>query len=197
MAYYSSLDPGNFLKRRHLLSNTRGEKNRSGYRCAISGPSVPRARGDEPTVTGRRRLLAVNIAMFSLMMPIVALSPGFSVFIAARALSTFAMNGEWALGSMLVAETWPPHLRGRVISINRATWCFGASFAGAIAGLIAGTWGWRAAVMVPGVIALLAIYVRATCPESPYWVRTQDRKRRIADTLAAGGALSAEDRTWY
>ena len=37
---------------------------------------------------GRRRLLAVNIAMFSLMMPIVALSPGFSVFIAARALST-------------------------------------------------------------------------------------------------------------
>jgi len=77
-----------------------------------------------------------------------------------------------------LAETWPAHLRGRVISINRATWCFGASFAGAISGLVAGTWGWRAAVMVPGVIALLAIYVRATCPESPYWVRTQDRKRR-------------------
>ena len=57
------------------------------------------------------------------------------------------------------------HLRGRVISINRATWCFGASFAGAITGLVAGTWGWRAAVMVPGVIALLAIYVRATCPK--------------------------------
>jgi len=28
-----------------------------------------------------------------------------------------------------------------VISINRATWCFGASFAGAISGLVAGTWG--------------------------------------------------------
>jgi hypothetical protein len=39
-------------------------------------------------------------------------------------------------------------------------------------------------------------YVRATCPESPYWVRAQDRKRRIADTLAAGGTLSSEDRTW-
>ena len=127
---------------------------------------------------GRRSLLAVNIAMFSLMMPIVALSPSFAVFVGARALLTFATNGEWSLGSMLVAETWPAHLRGRVISINRATWCFGASFAGAISGLVAGTWGWRAAVMVPGVIALLAIYVRATCPESPYWVRTQDRKRR-------------------
>jgi MFS transporter, putative metabolite:H+ symporter len=34
---------------------------------------------------GRRTLLAVNIAMFSLMMPIVALSPSFAVFVAARA----------------------------------------------------------------------------------------------------------------
>ena len=113
---------------------------------------------------GRRSLLAVNIAMFSLMMPLVALSPSFAVFVGARSLLTFATNGEWSLGSMLVAETWPAHLRGRVISINRATWCFGASFAGAITGLVAGTWGWRTAVMVPGVIALLAIYVRATCP---------------------------------
>ena len=135
--------------------------------------------------------------MFSLMMPIVALAPSFAVFVAARALITFALNGEWSLGSMLVAETWPAHLRGRVISINRATWCFGASFAGAIAGLVAGTWGWRTAVMVPGVIALFAIYIRATCPESPYWVRAQDRKRRIAHTLAAGGTLSAEDQAWH
>src|SRR6516164_8529343 len=103
---------------------------------------------------GRRSLLAVNIAMFSLMMPAVALSPSFAVFVGARALLTFATNGEWSLGSMLVAETWPAHLRGRVISINRATWCFGASFAGAITGL-------------------------------------------VADTLAAGGILSAEDRSWY
>src|ERR1700756_2334964 len=146
---------------------------------------------------GRRPLLAVNIAMFSLMMPIVALSPSFGVFVAARALLTFALQGEWSLGSMLVAETWPAHLRGRVISINRATWCFGASFAGAITGLVAGTWGWRAAIMVPGVIALLAIYVRATCPESPYWVRAKDRRRRIAETLAKRGAVSEEDRAWY
>ena len=34
---------------------------------------------------GRRSLLAVNIAMFSAMMPIVALSPSFAVFVAAPA----------------------------------------------------------------------------------------------------------------
>src|SRR6266481_5033109 len=135
---------------------------------------------------GRRTLLAINIALFSLLMPVVALSPTFSVFVIARSIIGFALNGEWSLGSMLVAETWPARLRGRVISINRATWCFGASLAGAITGIAAAAWGWRTAVMVPGVIALLAIYVRATCPESPYWVRAQDRRTRVRTALRQG-----------
>jgi len=146
---------------------------------------------------GRRTLLAINIALFSLLMPVVALSPTFAVFVAGRSVVGFALTGEWSLGSMLVAETWPARLRGRVISINRATWCLGAALAGAITGIAAANWGWRLAVMVPGVIALLAIYVRGTCPESPYWVRAQDRKRRIAETLSAGGRVNADDRAWY
>src|SRR6266853_2326728 len=146
---------------------------------------------------GRRTLLAVNIALFSLLMPVVALSPTFAIFVVARSIIGFALNGEWSLGAMLVAETWPARLRGRVISINRAAWCFGASLAGAITGIAAAKWGWRAAVMVPGAIALLAIYVRATCPESPYWVRAQDRKRRIAESLARGERVSGDDQDWY
>jgi MFS family permease len=146
---------------------------------------------------GRRTLLAINIGLFSLLMPVVALSPTFAVFVAGRSVVGFALTGEWSLGSMLVAETWPARLRGRVISINRATWCLGAALAGAITGIAAAAWGWRVAVMVPGVIALLAIYVRATCPESPYWVRAQDRKRQIAATVAAGAAVDAEDRAWF
>src|SRR5450432_2223230 len=72
---------------------------------------------------GRRTLLAVNIALFSLLMPVVALSPTFAIFVVARSLVGFALNGEWSLGSMLVAETWPARLRGRVISATRATRC--------------------------------------------------------------------------
>ncbi len=146
---------------------------------------------------GRRTLLAINIALFSLLMPVVALSPTFTVFVIARCFVSFALSGEWALGSMLVAETWPARLRGRVISISRGTWALGASFAGAITGLVAMDFGWRVAVMIPGVIALLAIYVRATCPESPYWVRTQDRKAGIRDSQAAGRPISAVDVAWY
>jgi hypothetical protein len=44
--------------------------------------------------------------------------------------------------------------------------------------------------------ALLAIYVRLMCPESPYWVRTQDRKRRINERIAANLTLSEDDQAW-
>jgi MFS family permease len=145
---------------------------------------------------GRRSLLAINIAMFSLAMPLVAAAQTWAAFVAARTLVNFALNGEWALGSMLVAETWPAALRGRVIGINRGTWCFGASAAGVIATVVIAHWGWRIAFAVPAVVALLAVYVRARCPESPYWVRTQDRKQRIRAARAAGEPLSEADRAW-
>ena len=145
---------------------------------------------------GRRTLLALNIALFSLMMPVVAICPTFGTFVAARCAVNFALNGEWALGSMLVAETWPAHLRGRVIGINRGTWCFGAASAGAIATFIIADFGWRVAFAVPALVALIAVYVRAKCPESPYWVRMQDRKHRIAAQRAAGQTLSAADQSW-
>jgi MFS family permease len=145
---------------------------------------------------GRRTLLAVNIALFSLMMPIVALCHTFAAFIAARSVVTFALNGEWALGSVLVAETWPARLRGRVIGINRGTWCFGAAAAGAIATWVFTDYGWRVAFVIPAAVALVAIYIRAKCPESPYWVRTQDRKRRIRAVRDAGGTVARDDQEW-
>jgi MFS family permease len=145
---------------------------------------------------GRRTLLAVNIAMFSLLMPVVAMSPSWIAYIAAYGLVRFALNGEWALGTMLVAETWPARLRGRVISVDRSAWGIGASLGGVIAAFVVAVWGWRAAFIVPGVLALLAIYVRWLCPESPYWVRTQDRKNRIKARQQAGLAVDAEDQDW-
>ncbi|MBS0644151.1 MAG: MFS transporter [Acetobacteraceae bacterium] len=146
---------------------------------------------------GRRNLLAINIAMFSLSMPLVAMSQSFWMFVAMYALVRFSLNGEWAIGSMLVAETWPARLRGLVISADRSTWGIGAALAGGIAALIVEQFGWRAAFYPPAVIALIAIYVRMQCPESPYWVRMMDRKNRLKARLQQGQRLSAEDEAWY
>src|SRR5882757_1481687 len=146
---------------------------------------------------GRRNLLAINIALFSMSMPLVALSPNFTCFVLAYALVRFSLNGEWAIGSMLVAETWPARLRGLVISVDRSTWGIGAALAGGIAMFIVERYGWRMAFIPPAIIALIAIYVRMMCPESPYWVRTMDRKNRLRARVANGMALNPEDQAWF
>jgi MFS transporter, putative metabolite:H+ symporter len=145
---------------------------------------------------GRRNILALNIAVYSLAMPLVALSPTWVAFVAAYSIVRFALNGEWAVGSMLVAETWPARLRGLVLSFDRSAWGVGAALAGTIATFVVTVWGWRAAFVMPAVVALLAVYVRLLCPESPYWVRMQDRKHRIAERVAADLALTEDDRNW-
>src|SRR5258708_4325 len=145
---------------------------------------------------GRRNILALNIAVFSLAMPLVALSPGWGSFILIYSIVRFALNGEWAVGSMLVAETWPARLRGLVLSVDRSAWGIGAALAGTIVTFVVTGWGWRMAYVLPAAVAFLAVYVRLLCPESPYWVRTQDRKQRIHARIASGHALTAEDREW-
>jgi MFS transporter, putative metabolite:H+ symporter len=145
---------------------------------------------------GRRNILALNIAVFSLTMPLVALAPGWGSFVAAYSIVRFALNGEWAVGSMLVAETWPARLRGLVLSADRSAWGVGAALAGVLVTFIVTLWGWRVAYVLPAIVALLAVYVRLLCPESPYWVRTQDRKQRIRARKAAGFALDEDDRQW-
>jgi MFS family permease len=145
---------------------------------------------------GRRNILAINIAVFSLAMPLVALSPGWGSFVLIYSIVRFALNGEWAVGSMLVAETWPARLRGLVLSVNRSAWGIGAALAGVLVTFVVTEWGWRAAYVLPVLVALLAVYVRLLCPESPYWVRTQDRKQRIRERRTAGFALDGDDRQW-
>jgi MFS transporter, putative metabolite:H+ symporter len=145
---------------------------------------------------GRRNILALNIAVFSLAMPLVALAPSWAGFVAIYAVVRFALNGEWAVGSMLVAETWPARLRGLVLSVDRSAWGIGAALAGTIVTFVVTGWGWRMAYILPSAVAFLAVYVRFLCPESPYWVRTQDRKQRINARVASGHALTTEDQEW-
>ncbi len=145
---------------------------------------------------GRRNILALNIAIFSVAMPAIALAPSWTWFIVLYSVVRFALNGEWAVGSMLVAETWPARLRGFVLSVDRSAWGIGAALAGTIVTFVVTAWGWRMAYILPAAVALLAVYVRLLCPESPYWVRTQDRKHRIQARLARGHALTAADQEW-
>jgi putative MFS transporter len=143
-------------------------------------------------------VLAINIAMFSIAMPIAASAPTWMAFVAVYAAARFAMAGEWVVGAPLVAETWPAKYRGLVLGANRSAYNLGVVFAGLLTAFIAAKYGWRAAFYLPGVVAILAIYIRFFVPESPEWVRSKDRKERIKkEALLDKSPLSLEDASWW
>src|SRR6201993_5345898 len=90
---------------------------------------------------GRRNVLPLNIAVFSLAMPLVALSPSWGRFVPIYRIVRLALNGQRAVGSMLVAETWPARLRGLVLSVDRSGWGIGAALAGVLVTFIVTEWG--------------------------------------------------------
>lgn len=145
---------------------------------------------------GRRSVLAVNIAVFSLAMPIAGLAPSWIAFVAVYAVVRFTLSGEWGVGAPLVAETWPAKYRGVVLGIIRAGYALGTAFAGLLTAYVAADYGWRAVFYISGLVALLAIYIRFLVPESPSWVRDQDRKDRIKRGLATNQPISQADTDW-
>jgi MFS transporter, putative metabolite:H+ symporter len=146
---------------------------------------------------GRRTILAINIGIFSLLMPMAAIAPTWEWFVATYLAIRFSLAGEWAVGAPLVAETWPARWRGLVLGANRSAYSLGIALAGLLTTYIASQYGWRAAFYVPGAVAILAIYIRMLVPESPEWVRARDRIARISSDIANKKVLSADDREWH
>lgn len=146
---------------------------------------------------GRRTILSLNIAIFSLAMPLAGIAQSWVFFVLAYTFVRFTLAGEWAIGAPLVAETWPARLRGLVLGANRSAFSLGSALAGLLTTVVVVRYGWRAAFVLPGAVALMAIYIRFLVPESPEWVRAQDRMARIKADVRSGTPLTPADRGWF
>src|SRR3954462_10797454 len=66
---------------------------------------------------GRRRILMVDVLLFSLLELASAFAPSLVALLILRALFGFAMGGEWGLGATLALESIPPRARGLVSGV--------------------------------------------------------------------------------
>ncbi len=63
---------------------------------------------------GRRPMLMLDVALYSLMGLASAFAPNLATFLIVRALFGIAMGGEWGIGASLTMETVNPKSRGLV-----------------------------------------------------------------------------------
>jgi SHS family lactate transporter-like MFS transporter len=130
---------------------------------------------------GRRPILMLDIALFSLFEFATAFSTSITALILLRFLFGFAMGGEWGIGASLALESIPAKARGIVSGLLQEGYAVGGLLAGLVYGLFFDHIGWRGLFMIGALPALLVLYVRAKVPESAVWEKghrapQQDRK---------------------
>ena len=135
---------------------------------------------------GRRRILMLDVLLFSLFELASAFAPSLVVLIILRALFGFAMGGEWGLGSTLAMESIPARARGLVSGVLQAGYPCGFLLASVIYGLLFDHVGWRGMFAVGVLPALLVLYIRSRVAESPAWERIRTRPRQSPGVLLRG-----------
>jgi MFS family permease len=126
---------------------------------------------------GRARALVYSILIYSVFTALTATARSLPELILWRSLVGVGLGGEWAAGSVLVAETWPAEHRGKAIGLMQSGWAIGYILAALLASAILPSLGWRALFAAGVLPALLAVWVRRKVAEPEIWRRSVARTR--------------------
>jgi MFS transporter, SHS family, lactate transporter len=136
---------------------------------------------------GRRPILMLNVASYSLVQLLTAFAPSLTALLALRALFGFAMGGEWGVGAALALETLPARGRGFFSGLLQEGYVLGYLLAALLFGALFDHIGWRGMFIASSASALLVLYIRIHVEESPAWLAGSASQR--ATPAAVWGAV--------
>ena len=108
---------------------------------------------------GRRRVLTITIAGYTIATFLSGLSPNVWVFAVLQLIARIFLIGEWAVSMVIAAEEFPAARRATVIGIVQACSSLGSVVcAGVVPLLLTTSYGWRSVYFV-GVLPLVLIAI--------------------------------------
>ncbi|HVN33078.1 MAG TPA: MFS transporter [Thermoanaerobaculaceae bacterium] len=138
---------------------------------------------------GRARALVYSILVYSVFTALTATARSLPELVLWRSLVGIGLGGEWAAGSVLVAETWPAEHRGKAIGLMQSGWAIGYILAALLASAIMPSLGWRALFVVGVLPALLAVWIRRRVAEPEIWRRSRVGERQPLHEMLRGPYL--------
>ncbi|HAY43594.1 MAG TPA: hypothetical protein DCY59_08610, partial [Micrococcaceae bacterium] len=143
---------GSFGGRRHRLRRCRGIPRdgvgRHYFRSLISE-------------VGRKTILILSVVIFGSATALGGTSADFTQFVIWRLLGCVGMGAAMASGNTLLADLVPARSRAALLAAAYAGVGLGTTVGATLAGLLLPTVGWRALLIVGGVIPLVIIVVLA------------------------------------
>ncbi|MEM1451320.1 MAG: sugar porter family MFS transporter [Planctomycetota bacterium] len=134
---------------------------------------------------GRKPVLMVTAALFSLSAVWSALAGSYDELVLARFIGGFGVGGALIIAPMYIAEIAPPEKRGRLVSFNQLNIVLGFSaaffsnyflekyFQGRTDDVTDIAWRWM--LGVESIPAILYLGMLATVPRSPRWLAMRGR----------------------
>jgi len=141
---------------------------------------------------GRRRVLIVDMLVYSVFTFAAAFSPDIETFVVLRFLAGIGLGAELVLVDTYVAEMVPARVRGRMTAWAYTIGFLGVPVAALLGGRflaqkeIAGIEGWRWLLLLGGLGALFVLIARPLLPESPRWLESRGRRdeaRAVLDSV--------------
>ncbi|HJR12156.1 MAG TPA: MFS transporter [Rhodanobacteraceae bacterium] len=142
---------------------------------------------------GRRRILMIDVALYSVLGLACAFAPSLIVLLVLRSLFGIAMGGEWGTGASLAMESIPAHSRGIVSGVLQSGYPCGYLLCAIAYGLLFNSIGWRGMFALGIIPALLVLYLRRSVPESPVFEQRQRAgvRRGVRETMRGRWKLLA------
>ena len=142
---------------------------------------------------GRRRVLMIDVALYSVLGLACAFAPSLAVLLVLRSLFGIAMGGEWGTGASLAMESIPARSRGIVSGILQSGYPCGYLLCAIAYGLLFNSIGWRGMFALGILPALLVLYLRRSVPESPVFEQRQRAgvRRGVRETMRGRWGLFA------
>lgn len=127
---------------------------------------------------GRKRVLTITIAGYTLFSLLTGLAPNVWVFAACQLVARIFLIGEWAISMVYAAEEFPAHRRGLMIGLIQAFSSLGAVVCAGLVPLMLDTpWGWRTVYFVGTVPLVLVAFARRGLRESTRFAQMSDEER--------------------
>lgn len=145
---------------------------------------------------GRKKVLIIVAALFSISATWSAMATGYTEFIIARIIGGIGIGGAILIAPIYIAEIAPPKLRGSLVSFNQLNIVIGISVAYFsnyfLVNIEGESWRWMLGVeAIPAAIYFLALF---TVPRSPRWLIRNLNEVKLARKILAkiGGEEYAE-----
>ncbi len=136
-------------------------------------------------VWGRRRVMTLTIAGYTLASLMTGFAPNAIVFAICQFLARIFLIGEWAVAMVYAAEEFPKERRGSVLGVIQSCASLGAiSCAGLVPLLLKTAYGWRSVYFVGAIPLLIVAYARRDLKETSRFIEKKAELQALAPAMA-------------